>query len=269
MRCWRFFRFRCDPDCQLKKLATIVVFLVTALFFTLGIKGKSRTSRGSVPRIVLWAWERPENLSFIDPKSVAVAFLARTIELSGNDMEVHPRMQPLEVPNSTTLIAVVRISTSHKSTPSLSNDQLRATEESILRAVQLPEIRGLQIDFDATVSERTFYRSLLDSLRRRLPDSLTLSITALASWCLGDPWIADLPVDDAIPMLFRLGPDSLDVLDRLNKGEDFSIPICRHSVGVSTDEPFPRTIHGRSVYVFNPKPWTAGSFQSVLKELDK
>ncbi|HKX29107.1 MAG TPA: hypothetical protein VJ302_15540, partial [Blastocatellia bacterium] len=37
------------------------------------------------PRIVLWAWERPENLEFIDPGRIGVAFLARTIRLELNE----------------------------------------------------------------------------------------------------------------------------------------------------------------------------------------
>jgi hypothetical protein len=245
------------------------VFLFFAVFFTLGFKDESRTFRKTTPRIVLWAWERPENLNFIDPKSVGVAFLAQTIELSHDKIEVHPRLQSLRVPDGTRLIAVVRISTGFRSIPTFSNDQLRNTEENILRVVQIQGIRGVQIDFDATVSERMFYRSLLDSLRHRLPDSLSLSITALASWCLGDPWIADLPVDDAVPMLFRLGPDRVDVLEHLQKGGDFSVAVSRQSVGVSTDEPRPAFPPNRRVYIFNPTPWNSESYQRVVKEFGK
>ena len=31
--------------------------------------------------VILWAWERPEDLSFINPEKVGVAFLAKTIYL--------------------------------------------------------------------------------------------------------------------------------------------------------------------------------------------
>ena len=33
------------------------------------------------PKIILWAWERPEDLRFINTDEVGVAFLARTIYL--------------------------------------------------------------------------------------------------------------------------------------------------------------------------------------------
>lgn len=61
------------------------------------------------PKIILWAWERPEELRFIDPREVGVAFLARTIFLKGETIIVRPRLQPLSVPDQTALMAVVRI----------------------------------------------------------------------------------------------------------------------------------------------------------------
>jgi hypothetical protein len=225
-----------------------------------------RSSYGKLPRIVLWAWERPENLDFIDPKKVAVAFLAQSIELSSDEVMVRPRLQPLKVPEGTRLIAVARLSIDVHNTPTFSIKQSKALAATILKLCSISGVTGIQIDFDAKKSERQFYRSLLIVLRSQLADSISLSMTALASWCLGDPWVADLPVDDAIPMLFRLGPDRSTVLSRLKEGKDFSIPLCRQSVGVSLDETFPAIDRRRRVYVFNPKPWTNSSFQNFLKE---
>jgi len=49
------------------------------------------------PRVILWAWERPEDLRFLDhsDQPPAVAFLARTLYLRGADVLVRPRFQPL------------------------------------------------------------------------------------------------------------------------------------------------------------------------------
>jgi hypothetical protein len=45
---------------------------------------------------VLWAWERPEDLSFIDSNKFGVAFLqAQTLTLQGDDVTFSPRHQPL------------------------------------------------------------------------------------------------------------------------------------------------------------------------------
>src|SRR4051812_42407494 len=49
------------------------------------------------PQKILWAWERPENLEFIDTKKFGVAFLAQTIELAEDKVINHPRRQPLKV----------------------------------------------------------------------------------------------------------------------------------------------------------------------------
>ncbi|HUP05235.1 MAG TPA: hypothetical protein VMU19_14660, partial [Bryobacteraceae bacterium] len=59
-----------------------------------------------VPRLVLWAWERPEHLRFVDPRAAGVAFLARSISWQGGRVASSPRYQPLEVQPGTAMIAV-------------------------------------------------------------------------------------------------------------------------------------------------------------------
>ena len=73
------------------------------------------------PRIVPWAWERPEDLSFIDTNEIGVAFLAKTIVMQGDAVSIRPRLQPLNVPDDTALMAVARIESKR---PAL-NDQQR------------------------------------------------------------------------------------------------------------------------------------------------
>jgi len=45
-----------------------------------------------MPRVTLWAWERRENLNFIDPDKTAVAYLARTLDLEGDSVRVRARV---------------------------------------------------------------------------------------------------------------------------------------------------------------------------------
>jgi hypothetical protein len=124
----------------------------------------------------------------------------------------------------------------------------------LLRSAAQPGIAALQVDFDATRSQRGFYASLLAGLRRQMPPNLPLSITALASWCSNDDWIAALPVDEAVPMLFRMEPD------RRGAPADapwFRIrePLCMGSVGVSTHEAWPDDLAGKRIYVFADRGW--------------
>ncbi len=123
----------------------------------------------------------------------------------------------------------------------------------------LPGIASIQIDFDARQSEREFYRQLISDVRRKLPANLTLSITALTSWCTGDDWLTDLPIEDAVPMLFRMGPDRQQVLARVQNGQAFASAPCRNSYGIATDEPVLHLDATKRLYVFNPKPWTKAS----------
>ena len=154
------------------------------------------------PRIVLWAWERPEDLSFIDTEEIGVAFLAKTIVMQGDAVSIRPRLQPLNVPNDTALMAVARIESKR---PALTDLQRTDVVSAVEKMAELPQVAAIQVDFDAVESERGFYAALLRDLRDRLPKTIRLSITALASWCIGDTWIKDLPVDEAVPMLFRMG----------------------------------------------------------------
>jgi hypothetical protein len=222
----------------------------------------------SLPPVILWAWERPERLDFIDPEKVGVAYLAKTITLRGDKVAVRPRLQPLRVPEGTKVIAVVRIETSRSELPTLSSLQLEQTAREILDLPLSSAKSPIQIDFDSTLSQRNFYRDLLRLVRRELPSSTPLSITALASWCSGDNWISDLPVDEAVPMLFRLGVDEHNFQRRLESGEQFDSPVCRSSAGVSTDEPVKAPAVDR-LYIFSPAPWSEHSFKQAMEAYSK
>ena len=228
---------------------------------------EQRRSLQATPRLVLWAWERPEDLRFINPEHVGVAFLAGTIHLSAAATDFHRRMQPLRVSRRTKLIAVIRI----EATPDarLDRQQLQKSLKYLVEVSTLREVVAVQIDFDATVSERAFYRQLLVEYRGHLPFSTPISITALASWCIGDQWIADLPIDEAVPMLFRMGTGQNEVTSWIRSARDFSAPVCRDSLGISTDEPWKSLPSGRRVYAFSPKPWDQGSLDALNWEIHK
>jgi len=237
------------------RIATIIILLPLLLAT---FSAPKSTTVESLPPVILWAWERPENLTFLDPQKTGVAFLAKTITLRDGKTVVKPRLQPLQLARDTKLIAVVRIETDRAS---LSSAQLEQTahEISLLSGVSV-----VQIDFDATASERDFYRKLLQRVRNELSPSVGLSITALASWCAGDNWIVDLPVDEAVPMLFRMGVERRQFQRRLESGQPFEASICRNSAGVSTDEPLTFPAVNR-LYLFNPQPWTSDSFARSME----
>lgn len=220
----------------------------------------SRSQRGhgleALPRITLWAWERPEDLRALDPKRFAVAYLAQTILLRDHATAV-PRMQPLQVAPGTAVIAVVRI----EGAPVRMNEEAAVEVASlILKSAQQPGISALQIDFDARTSQRAFYRAVLREVRDGMPAGMPLSITALASWCAGDDWIAGLPVDEAVPMFFRMGGARL-------RTPGWTYPVseakCMGSAGVSMDEAWPQISPSARMYVFHPDRWNAAALHNL------
>jgi hypothetical protein len=209
-------------------------------------------SRMSVlPARTLWSWERREDLRGLDPRRFAIAYLDQTLII---DLSVHrvARRNPIMLPIGAVRIPVVRIEPSRHAVLNVANRQ--AAVQAILLSGEERGIAALQIDFDATASERAFYRDVLTGVRQGMPAKLPLSITVLASWCSYDDWLSGLPVDEAVPMMFRMEPDrrraSAD-------GYDFAIrePLCRGAVGVSTSEPWPARVHGKRVYVFADEGW--------------
>jgi hypothetical protein len=170
----------------------------------------------------------------------------------------------LVLPASAARIPVIRIEASR--TAVLNDNNRRAAVESILLSAHEPGIAAIQIDFDATRSQRQFYRGLLVDLRRQMPANLPLSMTALASWCSWDNWLRDLPVDEAVPMLFRMEPDHRRAPSGL---DDFKIrePLCRSSAGISTTEPWPSDLAGKRIYVFADNGWGKDSPADLERRL--
>lgn len=249
------------------KLWNGVCCALIALPFSIGIRSDalphSQSRLASLPRATLWAWERREDLHAIDTRRFAVAYLDQTLTV-GLTVRSQPRRNLLVVPASATRISVVRIEARAEA---LFNDETRnEAVQAILTSAREPGIAALQVDFDATRSQRQFYRELLLDLRRRMPSNLPLSITALASWCSWDDWLRGLPVDEAVPMMFGMEPDHRRASPSV---DDFRIrePLCRSSFGVSTREPWPSSMDHKRVYVFADNGWRSDSPAEILRRL--
>jgi len=234
------------------------------------VETRNRLDENGFPHRILWAWERPEDLEFLDAREFAVAFLAQTLVLKSDEVDYRPRRQPLKVNPATRLIAVTRIE-SQKTTgqsAALSSNQRQKLIDFVLKTVQLRNVAAVQIDFDAALSEREFYRLLLQELRQKLPDNVPLSMTALASFCVGDRWLDDLPVDEAVPMIFRMGADSRTIRTFLGNGNDFHEPLCRRSYGIALDEVLEiNFVRSRRKYIFNVRPWTEADVAALRQEV--
>jgi hypothetical protein len=212
------------------------------------------------PLTMLWAWETPEDLTALDPAKSGVAFLSRELLLS-QTMQVRLRRQPLHLPVNAWLMAVVRIETAPDFTPNAAT--ISQTDAALAAAAQQPNVRALQVDFDATTSQRAFYTAVLQQLRPQLPPNMPLSITALVSWCGDSSWLHSLPIDEAVPMFFRMGGPAATRAVRPKDSSTVREPLCSTSAGVSTDEAWPAIHSQQRVYVFHPGSWPQQDLASV------
>ena len=218
-------------------------------------------ARSPLPPLMLWAWERPTDLRGLAP-GTGVAFLSQTIHLHAGGVDIDPRRQKLVVSPGTPLLAVTRIEVSSRERSDLDTDRLARVTGAIAATASLPHVRGVQIDFDATRSQRPLYRRLLHEVRRRLGPDTFVSMTALASWCLRDGWLDGLPVDEVVPMLFRLGAGER-VPERVAQQN------CEAAVGLAVDEPLRSPVRAPRTYVFNPQPWSVASIAYAARSAER
>jgi hypothetical protein len=252
---------------NLPNLRLAIPTALLALPFALAVRPDTNPptlpAMSRIPGRVLWSWERREDLRQIDTRRYAIAYLDQTITI---DLNAHPdaRRNPVLLPNGAVCIPVVRIETSPHAVLDAVNRE--ATVQALLASAREPGIAALQIDFDATASQRDFYRGILEDVRKRMPAGLPLSITALASWCSFDDWLRALPVDEAVPMMFRMEPDRRRAPPDIDA---FAIrePKCAGGVGVSTREPWPDWMRGRRVYIFADNGWSRENFAQVEQGL--
>jgi len=242
-----------------KPTTFLTFFLLLLLAGGCGTKNQVNPRLGiEMPPKILWAWERPEDLRFLDAEKFGVAFLAQTLTLQQDEVVFRPRRQPLELPENIYLIAVTRIETTKDASKraALSDEQRKKIVNLIKKSLALPGVKAIQTDFDVRSSERNFYRALVLDLKKELPENTPLTMTSLASWCVGDNWFNDFPVDEAVPMAFDMGADDKAIRDFLGKENDWREPLCRGSYGISLEDPLNVNFKpNRRFYYFKSKAW--------------
>jgi hypothetical protein len=216
--------------------------------------------------LILWAWERPEDLRFAGP-AAEVAVQTGFVEISAEGLLARGRRFPLKVaaPPAT---ALVHVQIDHRR-PLLWTPLLRArAAAAILHYARVIPARRVQIDFEVRASERAILLETLQDVRRGLPKGTLLSMTALASWCDGEDWLDKAPVDEIVPMLFRMQEGGAGLKKRLAEGGDFRDPRCRAALGIASDSPIARAPPGRRVYLFSPRSWTAADFEKARRAVE-
>jgi len=187
--------------------------------------------------------------------------------LNGARVQHRPRLQPLAAGRAI-LIPVVHVEPSGFSPPALTEAQAEEIVRWTVAAGRASPSKVVQLDFEARKSQREFYRQVVREIRRLLPRDVALSVTALASWCVGDDWLAGIAADEVVPMLFRMGTDGPQIATIWQRDRQLPRTQCRSSAGFSTSEmlPAPRMVDAR-IYLFSPAPWNARTFEDALRKL--
>ncbi len=259
-----------------------MALLLTAGFvlcFRAEIQRIQRFAASANPKVTVWAWQRDEDLSYINPNRVSVAYFAGNIYVRGTLVSLRPRTEKLKLPPGAETIPVFRIETVRGDAIARENPGSTAAKfVAKTIANRLEKLRGgskmVQIDFDALEDERPFYKALLKHLRVELPAGTRISITSLASWLMADRWLEPGSADEVVAMLFSIGAGKRDVLSRLAKeGLDSGarIPIA---IGISASERntnkslFAANLLRKtpSLYIFNSRPWTESRLQAITSE---
>ena len=149
-----------------------------------------------------------------------------------------------------------------------SHSQRAEAAAAVLSLGQQPWRRRLQLDFEVRRSEAPVLLGLLTDVRARLPPSVSLSMTAIAAWCETETWLRQAPVDEIVPMLFRMGPRGGRLKATLAAGGDLAEPECRRAFAISVDTPLRRAPAQRRIYLFSPHSWRAADFKRVREMVE-
>lgn len=215
----------------------------------------------SMPSLIYWAWEAPQNLNSIDPKTSGIAVLVASIFIDSSGPHYYLRQQPLKAPDATYRIAVFHITARPGHHPLLNQLTALTIAKEISTIFQKKSYQSLQIDFEAGKSQREFYQQLLVALRENLGEKTIISITALGSWCTHERWIqqAKLPINLVVPMYFSISHNAWQRQEFITHfpGKITQLaPECQAAIGLATFEKWQIPLRAQvPVFVFTKGRW--------------
>jgi hypothetical protein len=213
---------------------------------------------------VAWIW--PDSNGPQTPRGTAApyrdaAVLAESLMLRGAGVEHGGRTQQLALLAGVRLVPVVHVEAAAdvpaEFTPAQRNAVIAAVRRQAGAAVAGAGL--LQLDFEAPARTRDAYRALVAAVREALPDEVRLSVTVLAHWCTQGDWLDHLPVDEVVPMLYRLGPHADDWRRRFVQDDPTLARRCRGpALGFATNDPPPPALLARATrpYWFDEAAWS-------------
>ncbi|MFV0674867.1 hypothetical protein [Variovorax sp. tm] len=214
-------------------------------------------------RTLLWVWDRPQLFASL-PEATGVAYLHATVRLSGTESRTSWRQWPLRVAPGATVVPVVHVALDNLSPSPLDDAQQQAIAAAIEHAATHGNRSGwVQLDFEARRSQREAYVALLRRLQPLRQGGMRISATALASWCMDDPWLPAGLLDEIVPMYFRMGGESARIRQRLGTTGKAAVRACRDAAGLMLGEDWPALRDVKRRYVFHAGSWKNEDFEKL------
>ncbi len=251
----------------------LVLVAAAMLAHAIGRQAREDTQRpastaevaASLAQGVAWIWP-DSNGPRAQPGHAALpyreaAVLVESLVLRANGVEHGGRRQPLPLPEGVRLVPVVHVEAAADTPAEFTPAQRDAIVAAVRRHAGLAAAGAglLQLDFEAPPRQREAYRRLVADVRRALPADVRLGVTALAHWCTQGDWLDRLPVDEVVPMLYRLGPQADDWRRRFTQPDPTLAQRCRGpALGFATNDPPPPTLLARATrpYWFDEAAWS-------------
>jgi hypothetical protein len=228
-------------------------------------RGDHSEVNASIERGVAWIWP-DSNGPQGDPDAAAppyleAAVLSESLVLRAVGVEHGGRTQPLVLPEGVRLLPVVHVEAAADAPAVLTPSHRAAVVQAVRRqaGTAAAGAGALQLDFEAPPRQREAYVQLIGEIRKAMPANVRLSVTALAHWCVQGDWLDRLPVDEVVPMLYRLGPQAAQWRQRFAQPDDRLARRCRGpALGFATNEPPPPTLLARASrpYWFDESAWS-------------
>jgi len=254
--------------------AVIAVVLVAAGVLALGAHFRASPAApaaaspsevsASLANGVAWIWpdsNGPRSANGETAPYREAAVLVESLVLRARGVERGGRTQGLRLPPGVRIVPVLHVEAAADAPSMLTPAQRDAIVAAVRRhaGVAASGAGLLQLDFEAPARQRDAYRELVTAVRQALPAEVRLSVTVLAHWCTQGDWLDRLPVDEVVPMLYRLGPHAAQWRERFVREDATLARRCRGpAFGFATNDPPPPALLARATrpYWFDASAWS-------------
>ena len=219
----------------------------------------------SLARGVAWIWPNSNGpqtgATRVVPYREAAVLVESLVLRADGSTERTARTAPLTLPAGVHILPVVHVESAADTAAELTPTQVDAILAAVRRqaATAVAGAGLLQLDFEAPLRQREAYRTLVAAVRNTLPAQVRLSVTVLAHWCTQGDWLDQLPVDEVVPMLYRLGPHADGWRRRFAQDAAGLAQRCRGpALGFATNDPPSPALLARATrpYWFDESAWS-------------